>query len=51
MDTDLAAKSDHYPVILMLKESEGSLVPVFPPEPWIDSRLENDVLGLLKVKK
>jgi len=51
MDTDLAAKSDHYPVILMLKESEGSLVPVFPPEPWIDSRLEKDVLGLLKVKK
>jgi len=51
MDTDLAAKSEHYPVILMLTESEGSLVPVFPPEPWIDGRLEKDVLDLLKAKK
>ena len=50
MDTNLAAKTEPYPVILMLKESDGALVPVFPPEPWVDGRLEKEVLAILKGK-
>lgn len=47
MSTDLAVSSDRYPVILMFKNLNDKLVPVFPPEPWIDSRLEQDVLKLM----
>lgn len=51
METDLAKRSKPYPVILMLKEAEGAIVPVFPPEPWVDGRSENQVREMLKMEK
>jgi hypothetical protein len=51
METDLAKKVKPYPVILLLKESEGVIVPVFPPDPWVDGRLENEIRDMLKAEK
>ena len=50
MSTDLAIATDRYPVILMFKHVDGKPTPVFPPEPWIDSRLEQQVQELMKEK-
>lgn len=50
MSTDLALATDRYPVILMFKHADGKLVPVFSPEPWIDSRFEKQVRKLMKGK-
>jgi hypothetical protein len=51
METDLAKKVKPYPVILMLKESDGVIVPDFPPDPWVDGRLESEIREMLKAQK
>lgn len=51
MDTDLATEVKPYPVILLLKESYGIIVPVFPPEPWVDGRMEKKIRSMLEAEK